>query len=431
MPTLSGHREPAPVRVHQKPVQPRPDALIDPYPGFELSRLDFPLDDLASLPSYQLALVKYHPLASQEQHLRAELYFVKRRVAARDRGEEIGLDEARAQLRALERARAVLEQARAEGRSRMKDAAVQIGGGKIRASENSGHGGRGFLDPTDAGAVAGPSTTPRYPVNLLANPLPSKPASTTTPFSPPPPQPQPDLAPGGPYFNFDNLDVGPFCDPALHAQFHIVRLGQLPLHVTPALILAFLCARRPRDSFPRPLAIRKATHSTGAIMLAFRDAAAAAEVAQRLHGTTLPLTGGAKLSTQVIASNGCQFRTGSLSFEVCAAWNDKGALPPGARWVGLEPVPGKGVKVSEAYEDEWRAIEEDLAAERERERQARWEQTRQDELEQRRERSESMQTHCSDCGRDEQHPNGDGYDCNACQEGWFLAHLPTKRARYY
>jgi len=260
--------------------------------------------------------------------------------------------------------------------------------------------------------------TPRYPVNLLAKPLPTQSSSTTTPFSPPPPQP--DLAPPGPYFDFDRLDVGPFCDSALHARFHIVRLGNLPSHVTPALILAFLCARRPNNSFPRPLAIRQATHSTGAIMLAFRDAASAADVAQRLQGVTLPLVG-AKVATQVIASNGCQFRTGSLSGEVRAAWDQSGGLPAGARWVGLEQAPAKGVRVSWAYEQEWRAIERVLG-----------ERLRQDELERRRqrERSESVQTHCSECGRDEQHPNGDGYDCNACQEGFFLEPA-YKRARYY
>ncbi|GAA5913990.1 hypothetical protein JCM8208_007018 [Rhodotorula glutinis] len=372
---------------------------MDPYPRFELSRLDFPLDNIASLPSYQLALVKFHPLAQPEHHLRAELNFVRRRVAARERGDEVGLDEARETLRALERARAVLEQARDEKRARMKETAVQTDGGELQAGKDVGRGGRRSFDPTDAGAVAGPSTAPRYPVNYVAAHLLTQPS--TTPFSPPPPQP--DLAPPGPYFDFDRLDVGDdFCNGQLHAQFHIVRLGNLPEHVTPALIFAFLCARRPRDSFPRPLATRKASHSAGAIMLAFRDAAAATEVAQRLHGTTLPLTGGVKLATQVIASNGLEFRTGSLS---------------------------PGVKVSEAYEDEWRAIEEDLRVERARLRREQEEQARQNEYGRRRS-SESVQTHCSECGRDELHPNGDGYGCDACQEGWFLAHLPKKRARY-
>ena len=55
---------------------------VDPYPGFELSRLNFSLDDISALPSYQLALVKFHPLATPEHHLRAELHFSKRRIAA-------------------------------------------------------------------------------------------------------------------------------------------------------------------------------------------------------------------------------------------------------------------------------------------------------------------------------------------------------------
>ncbi|KPV78434.1 uncharacterized protein RHOBADRAFT_50903 [Rhodotorula graminis WP1] len=401
---------------------------MDPFPRFELSRLDFRLDDIASLPSYQLALVKFHPLAQPEHHLRAELSFVKRRVAARERGDEVGLDEARATLKALERARAVLERARTEKRASMKDAEVQTDGGGAQAGQEAGRGGRRSFDPTDAGAIAGPSIAPRYPVSSLTAPDRTQPSSSTTPFSPPPSQP--NLAPPGPYFDFDQLDTGAFCT----APLHIVRLGNLPEHVTPALILAFLLARRPRDSFPRPLAIRKATHSTGAIMLAFRDAPAALEVAQRLQGMTLPLTGGAKIAAQVVASNGCQFRRGSLSAEVQMAWTGTGALPAGARWVGLEPPPAKGVRVSRAYEDEWRAIMSDMNAERDRVRRQQQEaQAWRDESEQRRsrERSESVQTHCSECGRDQQNLDRDGCRCNDCQEGFFLEYSARKRARYY
>lgn len=138
---------------------------MDPYPGFELSRLDFPLDDIASLPSYQLALVKYHPLAQPEHHLRAELYFVKRRVAASERGEEFGLEEARTRLRVLERARDALEQARREQRSRMKDAVVQTGGGDgLRAGEGVRQGSRGFFDP-----VSHPLPRPAVPARVSAD----------------------------------------------------------------------------------------------------------------------------------------------------------------------------------------------------------------------------------------------------------------------
>lgn len=58
---------------------------------FHLLSLDFPLDDLSSLPSYRLALVCIaHPLASSQDRDRAELLFARARERDRNKGFLIG-----------------------------------------------------------------------------------------------------------------------------------------------------------------------------------------------------------------------------------------------------------------------------------------------------------------------------------------------------
>ncbi|ORY78004.1 hypothetical protein BCR35DRAFT_305162 [Leucosporidium creatinivorum] len=67
--------------------------MANPYPGFHLSRLDFSLEELASLPTYQLALVAFHPLSTQEHRERAELLWGRARERDRALGRTIGENE--------------------------------------------------------------------------------------------------------------------------------------------------------------------------------------------------------------------------------------------------------------------------------------------------------------------------------------------------
>lgn len=93
-----------------------------PYPGFHLSRLDFALDDLASLPAYQLALVWVHPLATAQDRERAELYFGRQREQAKAAGHKIGENE-RKQLEML--GLAEVEQPTKDPRIRIKPEPVE------------------------------------------------------------------------------------------------------------------------------------------------------------------------------------------------------------------------------------------------------------------------------------------------------------------
>lgn len=71
--------------------------LIDPYPLFELSRLDFPLpssdESVDFLPSYRLALVAFHPEATSAQQATAREVFMRRREEAIGKGHQVGENE--------------------------------------------------------------------------------------------------------------------------------------------------------------------------------------------------------------------------------------------------------------------------------------------------------------------------------------------------
>lgn len=265
---------------------------------------------------------------------------------------------------------------------------------------------------TDAGAVAGPSSTAAQ--------------------SPPP---QVDLAPPGPNFDFDYLAKGAVCPPSLHAKLNIVRLAcNDPSRVTPRLIHAYLLARR-RDPFPRPLAIKKATNGSGAIMLGFASAADADSVRQRLDSVTLPLAR-VSLVASLISNNGSVFRWGSLSREVQDEWT-RSALLPSARWVALEDPPRRGVSVSKAYATEWGFIDADLRREEENQRRLDEEDRRRGEEEDARRRwtppalydgrGDSEVPRCYECGRD---PLADVGRCDDCCNRTLLL-LAAKRARYH
>ncbi|GJN91645.1 hypothetical protein Rhopal_004668-T1 [Rhodotorula paludigena] len=300
------------------------------FPRFELARLDFALDDLASLAPFQLALVAFHPSATAQHKADARAQFFQRRWAAEDAGEQVGLDEAEGELRALTQARNALAKAKEETRSRMKDQATQTGEKEPAL---------GAVKREDGVELDEREGNRRLP----------------TPISPPVQLPEIDLAPPGPVFSFDWLNNGPWCSRDLLKRFYTIRIPSLPHPVTVRLLHEYLLMRR-RDPFPRPLAYRST--NTGGLFIAFRSHQDATDAMQRLNGCTLPL---AKVKLQGVQLKpnveGTEFRMGSLSEEVRAAWEDKGGLPEGARWVGQAPSPRRGVKVSEAYEAEWREIE--------------------------------------------------------------------------
>ncbi|BGP36754.1 hypothetical protein JCM10449v2_000656 [Rhodotorula kratochvilovae] len=293
--------------------------LLDPFPAFHHAPLDFPLDSLNSLASHQLALVQFHPDATREHCIRAELLFKKRRRLERDEeAYRVGLKDA--ELRQVERARQWLEGTLPQSRP-MRDAAVQTQApDRVAAPDQVGAGmGGGQVNAGQQRESAPQSTLP----------------AASLPLDP--------TAPPGPSFSFP--DTTEPCPRELSSHFHILWCGDLDDDVTPLLFL----------HFPRPLAIRRS--SSGAMMLAFRSAAYALHAQQRLDGEPLPLMR-CKIRAIVRGNSGSEFRWRDLSDEVRDAWDRMRALPPAeGAWVEKAPGPVRGVRVSAGYQREWERIE--------------------------------------------------------------------------
>ncbi|POY71425.1 hypothetical protein BMF94_5738 [Rhodotorula taiwanensis] len=96
---------------------------LDPFPGFSTCSLDFSLDNLGSLYDYQLALVHFHPRATEENKVEAQVVFWRRRIARENRDND-GKVELDAALRQLKRAREWLE-GKVPGSRSMRDGSAQ------------------------------------------------------------------------------------------------------------------------------------------------------------------------------------------------------------------------------------------------------------------------------------------------------------------
>uniref|UniRef100_A0A0K3CPN4 FGENESH: predicted gene_9.358 protein n=3 Tax=Rhodotorula toruloides TaxID=5286 RepID=A0A0K3CPN4_RHOTO len=337
-----------------------PMSSFESFPSFHTCRLDFSLSSLPSLPSYQLALVPFRLDASVAQKAEAQRLWWERRVQAESEGSvEFGVNEQQAVLRQLEEADTKLRLVKARGEE-MKSVEVQTD--KAVESEDSRKGKRKEREDDDEEQAHAERRRPAPRASTLSARL-DKPA-TAAPASPSrslrerltPPQsesPPPEVAaPPGPHFDFLG-PAGPPCPPDLHKHFSIVRLTNLPGHVTPLLLLEFM-KRRSRNPFPRPLAMRKA-NTSGAFLVAFRSLEAAETALKRLNDQTLPLVK-CKIRASIQPNNMTEFRSGSLSNEVQREWK-KNARLPDTEWIGMSRPPGKGVKVSKGYQAEFERID--------------------------------------------------------------------------
>ncbi|GAA5832195.1 hypothetical protein JCM11251_004275 [Rhodosporidiobolus azoricus] len=373
-------------------------AVLDPYPGFERTALPS-LAHLASLHSYQLALVPFHSEASPSQIAEAKRLFQQRRLAAVSRREELGLPEKHAELRQLQRAKDWLE-GKVPGSKKMKDGGVQtverlftLAEVKERISNVSKHAvERAVSEQRDKFAIeisravemaveeekarsvertkeACDLTIKLYKeeawrrVSEMAErrraaqqttPLPPPEPSSSPAMTPSPHLPSPPIdeeAPPGPVFHLDRPDRGKPPVELLKLLF-IVRVDDLPSIVTPQLLLQFMF-RRQGKRFPRPLGISKT--ASGAIMVGFRSRAAAETAVEQLDDEPLPLVK-RTMSANVVGAGAHIFRWHHLSDELEREWRAHERLPD-AEWVEKIPGPTKGVKVSKGYHAEWNRIQ--------------------------------------------------------------------------
>ncbi|GJN91646.1 hypothetical protein Rhopal_004669-T1 [Rhodotorula paludigena] len=317
---------PAGLAARARPLRP---ASLDPYPGFYLASLDFSLDCLDQLFSYQLALVGLHPQCTPELRTRADDLLRTRRESAQRRGYEDGFFEKNAEMRQLQRAKRWLEGTLPQSRN-MRDMAVQT-------------------DPPPPTPPPRPQPTAARPASPLASP--DAPAPAPLPSTSALPATVSASSPG-PRFSFpDSMER---CPPALHSQLHILWCGDLDEDVTTRLFLHFLL-RRQREPFPRPLAIKRS--ASGAILLGFRSSADVDAALGQLDDVALPLMG-CRIRAVARGNSGSEFRWCDLSDEVRHAWTTHGRLPDAAlRYVDKVDPPEKGVKVSKGYHAEWVRIQ--------------------------------------------------------------------------
>ncbi|BGP28962.1 hypothetical protein JCM10296v2_000698 [Rhodotorula toruloides] len=267
---------------------------FEAFPSFHTCRLDFSLSSLPSLPSYQLALVPFRLDASVAQKAEAQRLWWERRVQAESEGRvELGVNEQQAVLRQLEEADRKLRLVKAEGEG-LKSVKVQTD--KVAEGEDARKGKRKQREDDDKEQAHAerrrlPPRASTFSARLdkPAAAVPASPSRSLRERLTPPQSESPPLevaAPPGPHFDFLG-PAGPPCPRELQKQFSIVRMTNLPQHITPLLLLEFM-KRRNRNPFPRPLALRKA-NTSGAFLVAFRSLEAAETALKRLNDQTLPL----------------------------------------------------------------------------------------------------------------------------------------------
>ncbi|BGP21765.1 hypothetical protein Rt10032_c01g0463 [Rhodotorula toruloides] len=348
---------------------------FEAFSSFHTCRLDFALASLPSLPSYQLSLVPFRLDATVAQKAEAQRLWWHRRVQAESEGGvEFGVNEQQAVLRQLEEADTKLRLVKATGEG-MKSVEVQTD--KALEREEARKRKRKETDDDDEQQAYAERRRPAPSGSALSARL-DKPGAAAPPspsrslkdrLTPPRSESPPSevAAPPGPYFDgpyFDFLGpAGPPCPPDLHKQFSILRMTNLPEHITPLLLLEFM-KRRSRNPFPRPLAMRRA-NTSGAFLVAFRSLEAAETALKRLNDQTLPFVR-CKICALIQPNNMTEFRWGLLSDEVQREWRKHARLPD-AEWIGISRPPGKGVKVSKGYQAEFERIDK-LEKERKEER---------------------------------------------------------------
>ncbi|BGP12774.1 hypothetical protein JCM10213v2_000691 [Rhodosporidiobolus nylandii] len=110
--------------------------VLNPYPSFELAALPSLSSlntDPAALFPWQLALIQFHPEATDAQRAKASALFARRRMEGLARGEEVNAGTKMAELRQLKRAQQWLAGTLPPSRP-MRDAEVQSGSGTGAAS---------------------------------------------------------------------------------------------------------------------------------------------------------------------------------------------------------------------------------------------------------------------------------------------------------
>ncbi|GAA5887500.1 hypothetical protein JCM6882_001431 [Rhodosporidiobolus microsporus] len=353
-----------------KPDQP----AEDPYPDFVLSALDFPLDSLKTLHSYQLrvVLILLRRDATFEQKRQARDIFSNRRKKA---AQEL---KKQAMIKAAEGKGADGEDEWAGDFITFDDVEVEqpLSRSQQKRADRWALATRKQRLHESLLAIEEPAPQ-QLPGDeedsLLANPpwLASEPRITTTSTDTPKSPTSVDLDLSSPPFNDSTAPPGPAFELELSLSkkkraalpmpsylrdtLHIVTIADLPkAFVSQQLFLSYLLSS-PIEPFPRPITFCRLRG--GHFAVGFRSLQHAQLVVQHLNGQHLPHTS-AKMSAKIQAGG---VRNGGvdishLSVEARDEWARTKQLPE-AVWVGRVDKP-EGARVSEAYEDELRALEE-------------------------------------------------------------------------
>ncbi|GAA5980003.1 hypothetical protein JCM10908_001495 [Rhodotorula pacifica] len=378
--------------MSQPPPPPSQDHLpLDPFPGFVMCNLDFQLDDLEKLYDYQLALVPFHPQATPEHKIEAEVIFWRRRVArksddvafeAQELEGKVELDAAKRQLR---RARDWLE-GKVPASRPMKDAQVQVDllppsspspAALLASSSGAASTLVAAASPPTAAPAAQPQPRPQPPPTraqsaaALAPPPPATPAftplmrfggppspvtaplsvssiplvaSTSAPPPPPPPPSQQQTAPPpappvrsdppGPFFTFDDPDDSTTAaKPSSRVPCPPALAAQMHIlwvhGLTPKVTRDLFLAflKRHNPTQPFPRPLAITRFSPTTYLVGFRRQADVHLAQRLLKDVKLP-----KMKCQLSAVRGTTgartaFAWDDLSNEVREAWRTKGTLP--------------------------------------------------------------------------------------------------------